>query len=217
MRNLNVMLWHWNTQRVLDNMPKAENVATPVHPQTMKYTRIVRLWTLAMLCLLSCYLHGTLHWDMPFYSQNNDRSNMHPTFRIKGKVVHVTAMKVYSENRSIAWHWVRGCVVNFTPQPLYPQGKNPRYPFRRRLGWPQSWSGLFRKENCLLLLLGVEPQTVQFSHCHDYTTLVPFPMASYWQVLTTAVTRFYEKKMSCLCEFRRKEAIWPTCCRLWPK
>jgi len=57
-------------------------------------TGIVRLWTLAMPCLWSCYLHGTLCWDMPFYSQNNDRSNMHPTFRIKGKDVRVPAMKV---------------------------------------------------------------------------------------------------------------------------
>jgi hypothetical protein len=39
---------------------------------------------------------------MSFYSQNNDRSNMHPTFRIKVKVVHVPVMKIYREIRSIA-------------------------------------------------------------------------------------------------------------------
>jgi hypothetical protein len=43
---------------------------------------------------------------MSFYSQNIDRSNMQPTFRIKGKVFHVTAMKEYREVRSIAWHLV---------------------------------------------------------------------------------------------------------------
>jgi hypothetical protein len=32
-------------------------------------------------------------------------------------------------------------VVSFTPRPLYPQGKNPRYPLDRRLGRPQSRSG----------------------------------------------------------------------------
>jgi hypothetical protein len=32
-------------------------------------------------------------------------------------------------------------VVSFTPQPLYPQGKNPWYPLDRRLGGPQSRSG----------------------------------------------------------------------------
>jgi hypothetical protein len=32
-------------------------------------------------------------------------------------------------------------VVSFVPQPLYPQGKIPWYPFDRRLGWPQSRSG----------------------------------------------------------------------------
>jgi hypothetical protein len=37
------------------------------------------------------------------------------------------------------WRWV----VNFTPQPLYPQGKipPPRYPLDRSLGGPQSRSG----------------------------------------------------------------------------
>jgi hypothetical protein len=28
------------------------------------------------------------------------------------------------------------CVVNFTPRPLYPQGRSPRYPLDRRLGEP---------------------------------------------------------------------------------
>jgi hypothetical protein len=34
------------------------------------------------------------------------------------------------------WRWV----VSFTPQPLYPQGKNPWYPLYRRLGGLQSRS-----------------------------------------------------------------------------
>jgi hypothetical protein len=32
-------------------------------------------------------------------------------------------------------------VVGFTPRPLYPHEKNPRYPLDRRLGGPQSRSG----------------------------------------------------------------------------
>jgi hypothetical protein len=35
------------------------------------------------------------------------------------------------------WRWV----ISFTPQPLYSRGKNPRYPYDRRLGGPQSRSG----------------------------------------------------------------------------
>jgi hypothetical protein len=35
------------------------------------------------------------------------------------------------------WRWV----VSFTPRPLYPQGKSPRYPLDRRRGGPQSRSG----------------------------------------------------------------------------
>jgi hypothetical protein len=37
-------------------------------------------------------------------------------------------------------------VVSFTPRPLYPRGKNPRYPLDRRLGWPQSRSGRYGNE-----------------------------------------------------------------------
>jgi hypothetical protein len=34
-------------------------------------------------------------------------------------------------------------VVSFTPRPLYPQGKSPRNPYDRRLGWLQSRSGWY--------------------------------------------------------------------------
>jgi hypothetical protein len=40
-------------------------------------------------------------------------------------------------------------VVSFTPLPLYPRGKSPRYPLDRRLGGPQSRSGRFGKEKIL--------------------------------------------------------------------
>jgi hypothetical protein len=36
-----------------------------------------------------------------------------------------------------SWRWV----VSFTPWPLYPRGKSPRYLLDRRLGGPQSRSG----------------------------------------------------------------------------
>jgi hypothetical protein len=39
------------------------------------------------------------------------------------------------------WRWM----VNFTPRPLYPRGKSPRYPLDRRLGGPQSRSGRLKK------------------------------------------------------------------------
>jgi hypothetical protein len=32
-------------------------------------------------------------------------------------------------------------MVSFTPLPVYPQEKSPRYPLDRRLGGPQSLSG----------------------------------------------------------------------------
>jgi hypothetical protein len=36
-----------------------------------------------------------------------------------------------------SWRWV----VNFTPRPLYPQGKSPWYPLDRRLGGPHGRRG----------------------------------------------------------------------------
>jgi hypothetical protein len=40
-------------------------------------------------------------------------------------------------------------VVSFTPRPLYPRGKSPRYTLDRRLGGPQSRSGRRGEENLL--------------------------------------------------------------------
>jgi hypothetical protein len=39
------------------------------------------------------------------------------------------------------WRWV----VNFTPLPLYPRGKSPRYALDRRLGGPQSRYSIARR------------------------------------------------------------------------
>jgi hypothetical protein len=40
-------------------------------------------------------------------------------------------------------------VVSFTPRPLYPRGKSPRYPLDRRLGGLQSRSGRLGEETIL--------------------------------------------------------------------
>jgi hypothetical protein len=45
---------------------------------------------------------------------------------------------------STSWRWV----VSFTPQPLYPQGKNCRYPLDKRLrGPPKPFCTMWRREN----------------------------------------------------------------------
>jgi hypothetical protein len=51
------------------------------------------------------------------------------------------AMKTYEGvlDLGTSWRWV----VSFTPRPLYLRGKNPPYPFDRRLGGPQSRSGRY--------------------------------------------------------------------------
>jgi hypothetical protein len=45
----------------------------------------------------------------------------------------------------VRWRWV----VSFMPLLLYPWGKSPWYPFDRRLGRPQSWSGWRGEEKIL--------------------------------------------------------------------
>jgi hypothetical protein len=44
-----------------------------------------------------------------------------------------------------SWRWV----VSFTPRPLNPRGKSPRYPLDRRLGGPQCRSGKRGEEKIL--------------------------------------------------------------------
>jgi hypothetical protein len=72
------------------------------------------------------------------------------------------AVKTYMGSRGIAplildlgtrWRWV----VCFTHRPLYPQGKNHRYPLDRRLGGPQSRSGHDGEQKNSQPRPGIEP------------------------------------------------------------
>jgi hypothetical protein len=56
-----------------------------------------------------------------------------------------------------------GGVVSFTPLPLIPRGKSPRYSLERRLGGPQSRSGL-RGEEKNLEPTGTRTPT-RYTHC----------------------------------------------------
>jgi hypothetical protein len=51
----------------------------------------------------------------------------------------------HSLDLGISWRWV----VSFTPRPLYPRGKSPRYPSDRRSDGPQSRSGRCGEEKIL--------------------------------------------------------------------
>jgi hypothetical protein len=57
----------------------------------------------------------------------------------------------------ISWRWV----VGFTPQPLYPRGKYPRYPLDRRLGGPQSRSERRGENSWLYRGSNSDPSVVQ--------------------------------------------------------
>jgi hypothetical protein len=83
-------------------------------------------------------------------------------------------MKAYWGSGSIAprildlgtiWTWV----FSFTPQPLYPQGKNLWYPLDRRLGGPQSRSGRGGEEKNSQPLPGLESPIIQ-SVAQRFTT-----------------------------------------------
>jgi hypothetical protein len=53
------------------------------------------------------------------------------------------------------------CVVSFTPQPLYRQGKSPWYTLDRRLGGPLSRSGRGSEEKNSQPLQGIKPPIIQ--------------------------------------------------------
>jgi hypothetical protein len=91
-------------------------------------------------------------------------------------------------------------VVNFTPRPLYPRGKSPRYPLDRRLDGPQSRSGRFGEEK-ILDPTGTripDPSVVQLvaSRYTDYA--IPAPIlgaeggAKWTSVLFCRLIEFYE-------------------------
>jgi hypothetical protein len=90
---------------------------------------------------------------------------MHPCRYSCPLTVH-HAMKAYWGSGFIAprilnlgtkWGWV----VDFTPQPLYSQGKSPWYPLDKRQGGPQSRSGRGGEEKNSHPLPGLKPPIIQ--------------------------------------------------------
>jgi hypothetical protein len=73
----------------------------------------------------------------------------------------------------IRWRWI----VSFTPLPLYPWRKSPRYPLYRRLVGLQSWSGRCGEEKNLApprdRNRAVQPVTNRYT---DWATLAPGTM-----------------------------------------
>jgi hypothetical protein len=73
----------------------------------------------------------------------------------------------------IKWRWV----VSFTPRPLYPLGKNPRYTSQRRLGETENRYRRCGVEENFLLLPGIEPRLLgrpARNHlCNDWAIPAP--------------------------------------------
>jgi hypothetical protein len=68
-----------------------------------------------------------------------------------------------------------GRVVSFTPRPLYPRGKSPRYPSDRRLGGPQSRSGRYGEDKNFATAgnrtPAIQPVTIPTELCWLYMIL----------------------------------------------
>jgi hypothetical protein len=79
-------------------------------------------------------------------------------------------------------------VVNFTPRPLYPQGKCPCYPLDRRLGGPRSRSGPGSEEKNSQPLPGLETPNIQ-PVAQRYTTELSRVVKSRRQIWTELVAR----------------------------
>jgi hypothetical protein len=70
-------------------------------------------------------------------------------------------------------------MISFTPLPLYPQGKSPRYPLHDGLAGRQSQSGRCGVEKDCLSLPGIEPRP-------SIPLLVPIPTELPWLLTSTA-------------------------------
>jgi hypothetical protein len=72
-------------------------------------------------------------------------------------------------------------VVSFTPRPLYPRGKRPRYPFDRTLGGPQSRSGRRGEEKILGPYLGSnsDPSAIQSVASRYTDCAIPAPLSAH--------------------------------------
>jgi hypothetical protein len=86
-------------------------------------------------------------------------------------------------------------VVSFTPLPLYPQGKNPKYPLHRRLGGPQNRSGLGGEEKNSWLLRGLKPPIIQ----------------SVAQRFTAEISRLVSLSVYSVCSFNSVTFSLPLC------
>jgi hypothetical protein len=66
-------------------------------------------------------------------------------------------------------------MVSFTPGPLYPRGKSPRYPLQRRLGRPKNWPGQRGESSCHYWDSNSEPYAVQpvASRYIDWAIMAP--------------------------------------------
>jgi hypothetical protein len=97
----------------------------------------------------------------------------------KGKVIKHYAMKAYGGSGCIdlrildlgtSWRWM----VSFTPRPLYPLGKSPRYPLDRRLDGPHSRS-VRRGEEKILALPGLELRPLGRTACSQSLYRLRYP------------------------------------------
>jgi hypothetical protein len=124
---------------------------------------------------------------------------------------------------AVVWRWV----VSFTPRPLCPRGKSPRYPFDRRLGGPRSRSGWCGEEKNLALR-GIDPGPSSPSLCRlSYPGSQLYTLQLYdlvirdvpgekVNILETTVWTILRKKFIWMCVlFRAVSDIWGAVFWIW--
>jgi hypothetical protein len=90
------------------------------------------------------------------YEEEEEEEEFVPVHRLAPRHERVLGSGVIAPRiLDLGTRWRRA--VNFTPRPLYPQGKSPSCPLDRRLGGPQSRSGRGGEEKNSQPPPGIEP------------------------------------------------------------
>jgi hypothetical protein len=132
----------------------------------------------------------------------------------KLKLSHYTPRRRLGERRYSSYSFstsaLDGGEWSASPAAIWPQGKDFRYQFCRRLGGPQSRSGYRGYRKILSPLPGIEPRSPG-RPVRIYPTILTEPPGSYvYAILLNYVVLMLYAASHC-CDFPQWDTCWPSC------